>query len=90
MLKGKKKTGMISNKRTCKRLSNKSIIHCYFSQLLFSLAESNPNPNITPIQRKQFNNGENKKKLSPFVLFRQADVQIQNKRSSNIDGVGSL
>ena len=90
MLKEEKKTGKISNKRTCKRLSNKCTIHCYFSQLLFPLAESNPNPIITPIQRKQFNNGENKKKLSPFVLFRQADVQMQNKRSSNINGVGPL
>lgn len=81
---------MTSNKRTCKRLSNKCTIHCYFSQLLFPLTESNPNPTITPIQRKQFNKGENKKKLFPFVLFCQSDAQIQNKRSSNINGVGSL
>ena len=65
-------------------ISNKS----YFSQLLFPLAKSNPY--ITPIQRKQFNYGEKKKKLSPFVFFRQADVQIQNKRSSNMNGVGTL
>ena len=52
MLKEEKKTGKISNKRTCKRLSNKCTIHCYSSQLLFPLAESNPNPIITPIQRK--------------------------------------